>query len=66
MVCYELKIIKLLVLVMLRLARTSASFASEASERKILFIFGPPGVGKGTYAKMLQKDLQLNHISTGD
>lgn len=29
-------------------------------------LFGAPGVGKGTYAKMLKKDLGYNHISTGD
>lgn len=51
---------------MMRLARVSAAFATSPSERKIVFIFGPPGVGKGTYAKMLVKDLGLNHISTGD
>lgn len=31
-----------------------------------MFLFGAPGVGKGTYAKLLKKDLKLNHISTGD
>jgi adenylate kinase len=31
-----------------------------------MFLFGAPGVGKGTYAKILSKDLQYNHISTGD
>lgn len=31
-----------------------------------MFLFGAPGVGKGTYAKFLKKDLKLNHISTGD
>ncbi|EGR28312.1 hypothetical protein IMG5_178920 [Ichthyophthirius multifiliis] len=34
--------------------------------QKFLFLFGAPGVGKGTYAKFLKKDLKLNHISTGD
>lgn len=29
-------------------------------------IFGAPGVGKGTYAQMLKKDLCLLHISTGN
>jgi adenylate kinase len=29
-------------------------------------IFGPPGSGKGTQATMLQKHLDLNHMSTGD
>lgn len=35
-------------------------------KQKFLVLFGAPGVGKGTYAKMLRKDLGLNHISTGD
>ena len=32
----------------------------------MMFIFGPPGVGKGTYAERLAKDLKLNHVSTGE
>lgn len=44
---------------------SSAAFATQ-SNQKFLFLFGAPGVGKGTYAKMLKKDLQFNHISTGD
>jgi adenylate kinase len=31
-----------------------------------LVLFGAPGVGKGTFAKLLVKDLKYNHISTGD
>lgn len=48
---------------------TSAAFATQSAQKagqKFLFLFGAPGVGKGTYAKMLRKDLQFNHISTGD
>eukprot|EP00919_Chromeraceae_sp_WS-2016_P037082 GHVR01088205.1.p1 GENE.GHVR01088205.1~~GHVR01088205.1.p1 ORF type:complete len:120 (-),score=7.76 GHVR01088205.1:535-894(-) len=41
------------------------SFAS-ASKQKFFFLFGAPGVGKGTYAKMLRNDLHYNHVSTGD
>lgn len=41
------------------------SFATAASQR-FFFLFGAPGVGKGTYAKLLKKDLQYNHVSTGD
>lgn len=49
---------------MLRLTQISYSFGS--GKQKFFFIFGAPGVGKGTYAKLLRKDLHFNHISTGD
>ncbi|MGE5811978.1 MAG: adenylate kinase family protein, partial [Ignavibacteria bacterium] len=31
-----------------------------------LIIFGAPGVGKGTQAKILSSKLNIPHISTGD
>ena len=31
-----------------------------------LLLFGPPGAGKGTQAKLLKERLQVIHISSGD
>ena len=42
-----------------------ASKFANFSTKKFMFIFGPPGVGKGSYAARLKEDLNLNHISTG-
>lgn len=41
-------------------------FTAAPTKQKFFFLFGAPGVGKGTYAKLLRKDLQYNHVSTGD
>lgn len=41
-------------------------YAFSGTKQKFFFLFGAPGVGKGTYAKLLRKDLKFNHVSTGD
>lgn len=40
--------------------------AAGAAAPKSLILFGPPGSGKGTQAKMLKEALAIPHISTGD
>src|SRR5579863_1077591 len=34
--------------------------------RLCLILFGPPGSGKGTQAKLLKQSLKVAHVSTGD
>lgn len=39
----------------------------EGDENKLkLLFFGPPGAGKGTQAKMVAEEFNIEHISTGD
>lgn len=43
------------------------ALGGSAEERsKALVLFGPPGSGKGTQAKLLTQSLHVPHISTGD
>jgi replication-associated recombination protein RarA len=35
------------------------------AKQKYVFMFGPPGVEKETFAELLTKDLAFNYISTG-
>ena len=37
----------------------------EQTSKKVLIFLGPPGSGKGTQAKMIQKELDCAYISTG-
>ena len=43
---------------MLRLTKISTALVSQSQKKgqRFFIIFGAPGVGKGTYAKMIVKD----------
>jgi adenylate kinase len=48
-----------------RFSSGTASVADADETRRWVFL-GPPGVGKGTYASRIAKQLGLAHIATGD
>jgi adenylate kinase len=52
--------------VWLRLAGVAFSQQSEAAAMRKFIIMGVQGSGKGTQARMLTEDLDLEHISVGD
>lgn len=43
----------------------SSSTLAESSQFNLL-LFGAPGVGKGTYGKLVQRDFDIKAFSTGE
>jgi adenylate kinase len=41
-------------------------FCSKIGKKNMILMLGAPGVGKGTYAKMLSKDLKIPELSAGE
>ena len=41
-------------------------FSSYEKKQFIILMLGAPGVGKGTYSKLLSKDINIPELSTGD
>ena len=46
--------------------RLLTKYFHSVSNKKFLILCGVPGVGKGTYAKLIRNQFKFNHISTGD
>lgn len=47
--------------------KTSLSHASPSKPSGFnLMLFGAPGVGKGTFGKLIQRDFDFKAFSTGD
>ena len=46
--------------------KNTASKSSSASTRKVVFVLGPPGAGKGTQCQLLEQRLKWKHLSAGD
>ena len=46
--------------------RMAAASIGQQAPKANLMLFGAPGVGKGTFAKMIQKDFDFKPFSTGD
>jgi adenylate kinase family enzyme len=40
--------------------------ARDTGRKFNMLLFGPPGVGKGTFAKLIQQDFNVMPFSTGD
>ena len=41
-------------------------FYSSGAKQTVLMMMGMPGVGKGTYSKLLMRDFKIPMVSTGD
>ena len=44
----------------------STSSILKGNKKFNLMLFGAPGVGKGTFAKLIQRDFDFKAFSTGD
>jgi len=48
------------------LRRTDSFFSTLSKRKDVIILFGAPGVGKGTYASLMAKDLGYTKVSPGD
>lgn len=44
----------------------TSSFSNSKIDAKFIVLFGVPGVGKGTYGNLLEKDLSYYKLTPGD
>src|ERR1700710_2540033 len=58
--------LKILTLSLINIMKYKFKYFSQLSKPKYILLIGAPGAGKGTYGRLLSKDLKLPELSSGE